>query len=265
MNQLNLRDVAQYVENHIGNFHKRRLEKVTGLQLKEVLLYKNPYLFKAKNVKDAHDIVQGILSASISSSEESIFGNWLERLAIFINDLVFHGRKAGIPGIDLDFDRDGKRYIVAIKSGPNWGNAGQIKNLINEFNTARKRFTTSGGMVNLVCVNGCCYGKTREKYEYNSKGNYYKLCGQRFWELISGNANLYTELIIPLGHEAQTNNDEFNEMLANLTNRLTLEFMQDFCNSDGSINWDKLIVYNSAFIPNIIKSTGKKINKGPES
>jgi hypothetical protein len=254
MNQLRLKDVTQYVEKNIGDFHKRRLEKVTGLKLKEVLLAKNPYLFKAKNVKDAHDIIKDILNASISSSEESIFGNWLERLGIFINDFVFHGRKAGIPGIDLDFDRDAKRYIVAIKSGPNWGNDGQIKNLITEFNTARKRFSTSGGIVNLVCVNGCCYGRSRERYEYKSNGNYYKLCGQRFWELISGDADLYTNLIIPLGHEAQERNDEFLEMYSNLINRLTLEFIQEFCNSDGSINWKKLVVYNSAFIPNKVGS-----------
>lgn len=250
MQTLNIKDISQYVEDNIGDFHKRRLEKVSGLKLKEILLNKNPYLFKAKNVREAHEIIKDILSASISSSEESIFGNWLERLAIFINDSVYKGRKAGIPGIDLDFDRDGKRYIVAIKSGPNWGNDGQIKNLINEFNTARKRFSTSGGMVNLICVNGCCYGRSRERFEYKARGNYYKLCGQRFWELISGDSELYTKLIIPLGHEAQEKNEEFREMLANITNRLTLEFMQEYCNTDGSINWDKLIVFNSAYIPN---------------
>lgn len=250
MRKLNLKNVTRYVEENIGDFHKRRLEKVTGLKLKEVLLAKNPYLFKAKNVKDAHDIINDILNASISSSEETIFGNWLERLAIFINDSVFHGRKSGIPGIDLDFDKDGKRYIVAIKSGPNWGNEGQIKNLIAEFNTARKRFSTSGGIVNLICVNGCCYGRSRERYEYKARGNYYKLCGQRFWELISGDANLYTNLITPLGHEAQERNEEFLEMYSNLTNRLTFEFMQEFCNADGSINWEKLVKYNSEYIPN---------------
>ena len=258
MKPLNIADVSQYVEENIGDFHKRRIEKVTGLHLKKVLLDKNPYLFKAKNVRDAHDIVQGILNAAMSSSEESVFGNWLERLAIFVNDLVFQGRKAGIPGIDLDFDKDSKRYIVAIKSGPNWANGGQIKNLINDFNTARKRFSTSGAIVNLVCVNGCCYGRTSEKYQYKANGNYYKICGQRFWELISGDSTLYTDIIVPLGYEAQERNDEFKEMFANLTNRLTLEFMQDFCNLDGSINWEKLVAHNSAFIPNRIKSTTRK-------
>jgi len=147
---------------------------------------------------------------------------------------------------------------VAIKSGPNWGNDGQIKNLITDFNTARKRFSTSGGNVNLVCVNGCCYGRSRERYEFKAKGNYYKLCDQRFWELISGDADLYTNLILPLGHEAQERNDEFIDMYSNLTNRLTLEFMQEFCNSDGSINWERLVVYNSAFIPNKVSTKSKK-------
>ena len=249
MNEIKLTDITQYVEENIGDFHARRLEKVINLQLKEVLLAKNSYLFKAKNVKDASDIIKDILSASISSSEESLFGNWLERLAIFINDSVFQGRKSGISGIDLDFDRDGNHYIVAIKSGPNWGNKGQIDNLISEFNSARKRFSTSGGRVNLVCVNGCCYGRSKERYEYKARGNYYKLCGQRFWELISGDSELYTKLIIPLGYEAQKRNDEFVEMYANLTNRLILEFIQEFCNKDGSIDWNKLVIYNSAFIP----------------
>lgn len=104
------------------------------------------------------------------------------------------------------------------------------------------------------------YGRSRERFEYKPKGNYYKLCGQRFWELISGDNNLYTNLIIPLGHEAQEKNDEFNEMFSNLTNRLTLEFIQEFCNVDGSISWEKLVIYNSAFIPNKVITKSKRPN-----
>lgn len=39
-------------------------------------------------------------------------------------------------------------------------------------------------------------------------------------------------------------------MYSDLTNRLTLGFMPQFCNADGSINWEKLVKYNSQFIPN---------------
>jgi len=246
MKQLNLKDVTQYVENNIGEFHQKRLDKVNSIKLKEVLKTKNPYLFKAKNVATANEIVEGIINAFLSSSEEGIFGNWLERLAIYINDSVYRGRKAGIDGIDLDFDNDGQRYLVAIKSGPNWGNDSQVKKMIDQFNTARKRLSTSGAKVAIVCVNGCCYGKSNEKSEYKAKGNYYKICGKRFWELISGEPNLYTELIEPLGHEAEEKNNQFKELYGNLVNRLTKEFLEDFCNENGSINWNKLIAFNSS-------------------
>lgn len=152
---------------------------------------------------------------------------------------------------------------MAIKSGPNWANAGQIKHMINEFGTARKRFSTSGGKINVICVNGCCYERTSENYEYKAKGNYFKLSGQRFWELISGHPKLYTDLIVPLGHEAQERNDEFNVMFANITNKFTLEFMNDFCNEDGSINWEKLVEFNSKFVPKKTKRVIKpKSNVG---
>ena len=175
MQPLNLESVTQYVEQNIGEFHQRRLEIVNNIELRKVLKSKNPYLFKAKNVSTASEIVEGILSAFLSSSEEGIFGNWLERLAIFINDSVYQGRKAGIEGIDLDFDKDSIRYLVSIKSGPNWGNDSQVKKMCDQFDTARKRLATSGSKGNIVCVNGCCYGKSRESSEYKAKGNYYKI------------------------------------------------------------------------------------------
>ncbi len=245
MRKLNLKDVSQYVEENIGEFHQKRLDKLNSIKLKEVLKSKNPYLFKAKNVTTANEIIQGILNAFLSSSEEGIFGNWLEKLAIYINDYVYKGRKAGIDGIDLDFEKDGNRYLVSIKSGPKWGNDSQIKKLIDHFNTARKRLSTSGAKLNIICVNGCCYGKSNKKYEYKSKGNYYKICGKNFWELISGEPKLFTNLIEPLGHEAEIRNIEFKESYGILVNRLTSEFLVDFCNDKFEIDWDKLVRFNS--------------------
>lgn len=247
MVKLDLAKVTEYVEKNIANFHQSRLDKVNSIQLKDVLKSKNPYLFKAKNVNQSREIIEGILNAFISSSEEGIFGNWLERLAIFINDSVYSGRKAAIDGIDLDFDKGGKRYLVAIKSGPNWGNDSQVKKLVEQFNTARKRLATSGSRVETVCVNGCCYGKSREVSEYKATGNYYKICGSRFWELISGEPDLYIKLIEPIGKDADIKNEEFKKSYDKLVNRLDREFLIEFSKADGSIDWEKLVKFNSSF------------------
>ena len=187
-------------------------------------------------------IVRGFIDAHVSSNEETIFGTWLEGLAIYINSLAFGGKKSGIPGIDLEFDENGKRYIVNIKSGPNWGNSSQIKKMINDFTSAKRTLRTSNSHLEVVAVNGCCYGRDNKP----DKGDYYKYCGQRFWSFISGDENLYTDIIEPLGHNARIRNDEYNLLHTKMINKFTKDFSAEFCKETGEINWEKLVQYNSA-------------------
>lgn len=225
MKKLNLNDVSQYVEQHIGIFHQKRIQSLDGLKLSQVLKRKNPYLFKVKYMLTAEQIVKGLVDAHISSNEETVFGDWLEGLAIFINSRVYDGRKSGITGIDLEFDRDEARNIVTIKSGPNWGNSSQIAKMISDFRTAKKTLRTSNSQLNIVAVNGCCYGRDSKP----DKGDYFKYCGQLFWEFISGNSELYREIIEPLGHKAKEKNDDFVKSYSQMINKFTKEFANIFC------------------------------------
>lgn len=112
--------VTNYIEHNIDIFHDKRVERLRTLNLKSVLKKKNPYLIKAKKLLTAGEIVQAIVDAFIASSEEAIFGDWLEGLAIFVSHKAYNGWKSGIPNVDLEFDKEDVRYIVNIKSGPNW-------------------------------------------------------------------------------------------------------------------------------------------------
>ena len=241
MNQLNLTDVTQYVEENIGTFHQKRIERLNKLKLKTVLKKKNPYLFKAKHLLTANEIVQGIADAYFSSGEETLFGDWLEGLAIFINHKVYGGWKSGIPNIDLEFDKHNTRYIVNIKSGPNWGNSSQITKMKSDFKTAQRTLRTSNSNLVVVSINGCCYGIDN----HPDKGDYFKYCGQEFWEFISGNCDLYTGIIEPLGHKSKQRNDEFMESYSNMINKFTRDFIKDFCKPNGEIDWIKLVEFNS--------------------
>lgn len=245
METLNLNDVVEYVEQNIGTFHQKRIAGLKDLKLEKVLSKKNPYLFKAKYVLTAQDIIKSLTDAFISSQEETIFGDWLEGLAIFINGKVYNGRKSGILNvIDLEFDKDGVRYIVNIKSGPSWGNSSQIAKMIADFRTVKKTLRTSNSQLNIVAVNGCCYGRDNRP----DKGDYFKYCGQKFWDFISGDPDLYTKMIEPLGHQARERNDEFLQSYAQMINKFTKEFADTFCKDDGSIDWDKIVRFNSATI-----------------
>jgi hypothetical protein len=244
MRKLNLKDVTKYVEENIGTFHEKRIAGLNELKLNKVLGKKNPYLFKAKYILTAQDIIKSLTDAFISSQEETIFGDWLEGLAIFINQKVYDGRKSGIRGIDLEFDKDGIRYIVTIKSGPNWGNSSQIDKMRADFKTAQKTLRTSNSKLNIIAVNGCCYGRDNKP----DKGDYFKYCGQKFWEFISGDAELYLKIIEPLGHKAKERNDDFIQSYSQMINKFTKEFADTFCLDNGSIDWDKLVRFNSASI-----------------
>lgn len=240
MNILNPNEVAEYVEKNIAFFHQRRLDYVSQkIDLEKVLKQKNPYLFKAKNILTAQDLIKGFLDAFLQSQEETLFGDFMEGLAIFVCDKVYGAKKSELTGVDLEFEKDGIIYVVEIKAGFNWGNSSQIKQLRINFSKA-KGFLKQATGKKVVAINGCCFGKDRNP----DKKGYLKLCGQRFWEFISGNDKLYIDIIEPIGHRAKQKNEDFLYAYSQIVNKLTLEFAQTFCHN-GVINWEKLIKYNS--------------------
>ena len=252
MKKIDLQQIYEYVEKHISAFHQRRLDYVRSrVDLLKILKQKNPYLFKAKNVLTAQELIKGFLDAFLQSQEETLFGDFIEGLAIFVCDKVYGAKKSERTGIDLEFEKDNVIYIVEIKAGWNWGNSSQIRQLRINFKTARKILRAKTGK-KVMAVNGCCFGKDKKP----RKNGYLKLCGQRFWELISGDPNLYVEIIEPIGYKARQKNEEFLESYAQIINKLTFEFSKKFC-EDGKINWQKLVKYNSGF-----EKVGGELNHG---
>lgn len=244
MNPLSLSEIALFIEQNIGSeFHEKKLRRLSGLKLDDIVKRKNPYLFKTKGYDLAHDYIKSVFDAALSSGEETMFGDFLEKVAIFVCEKVHGGRKSGIPGIDLEFEAERDKYLITIKSGPNWGNSSQIKGMVNSFTSAKKSFSTSGGARNMriICVEGCCYGKDKSP----DKGTHVKLCVERFWDLISGSANgLYQDIIEPLGHRAKERNEELNTLFSRKMNELTAEFISRFC-VGAEIDWHKLLFFNS--------------------
>ncbi|HRQ50644.1 MAG TPA: PmeII family type II restriction endonuclease, partial [Agriterribacter sp.] len=101
-------------------------------------------------------------------------------------------------------------------------------------------------------------GRDSKPLKTPKKGpEYHKFCGQRFWEFISGDATLYTEIIEPLGNKAKEKNDDFIESYSKMINKFTLAFAADFCKSDGAIDWEKLVAFNSSATPPKIKRIKK--------
>ena len=148
---------------------------------------------------------------------------------------------------DLIFIKDSKCYVVGIKSGPYWGNSDQINRMKRNFKKARHTLKKEGTRNRIVCVNGCMYGKDNKPYKKDKKDreqNYYKYCGQEFWYLISGNKQLYKDIIKPLDKQVKKRDERFQNLYGQKVNQLTQEFLLEFCDN-GIINWNKLIEFVS--------------------
>ena len=121
------------------------------------------------------------------------------------------------------------------------GNSSQHKKLQEDLENAVKRIKQSNIQKNVQSVLGICYGKTKT----TCLRGYMKAVGQNFWFLISGNKELYKEIIEPIGYRAKEHNDAFYLEKNRVVNRFTKQFLDNYCNEIGEINWYKLVEFNS--------------------
>jgi hypothetical protein len=241
MNSLDLDQVREYVNENIVHFHRNRIKSLEKLTL-DHLLRRDSYLFRAQNLNVASELIQSLLEAFLSSSEEKHFGDFLENLAVFVASKTCDGQKSAAPGVDLEFIYDGTHYVVVVKSRPNWGNSSQQQKLAQDLRDAVIRVRQSRVAAKVEPVLGICYGKTRTGY---MKAGYLKVVGQNFWYLISQNMDLYTDIIEPIGYRAKEHNDAFDEEKVSIINRFTGQFISRFCDPTGAIDWVKLVEFNS--------------------
>ena len=75
--------VVQAIASALEIFYGTLIEKIDGLNIQKVMKRKNPYLYRAKAMQSATEIVDSVLTAFVSSSEETILAiAFLSRLQL---------------------------------------------------------------------------------------------------------------------------------------------------------------------------------------
>ena len=241
MKQSERKVVSQYIEKRISEFHDKREEKLRELDLRKMLTHKNPYLFKARNILTAQDLIKGFLDGYLQTQEGAMFGDVMQDIATFVCGKIFGGERIDkdlnpeLKSFDLGFQRDKNYYLVEIKSGWNWGNSTQIRGMKEKTQSVSKNLKIHKDCT-VVIVNGCCFGKRKSNI---MPGGYLKICGQEFWEFISGDTQLYIDIIEPIGHRAKERSVSYQKLYSQIVNKFTLAFSLEFCD-DGIINWERL-------------------------
>lgn len=231
--------IVEAIATALDAFYSSLIAKVNSLNIKAIMKRKNPYLFRAKAMNGAAQIVDAILAAFISSSEETIFGNvFFEPIAC----AAAQGQKALAEGVDIMVERDNTIYAIAVKSGTSVFNADSRKKQEQNFmaasrlaQQARKRF---------VAMIGYSYGKKKTTNRGIPKF-YNELAGKEFWTELTGDEEFFIKLIRLMDRLPEKYVEDFDEAYQKAANRLVKEFTNEFCYDDGGIDWEKLVKFNS--------------------
>src|SRR6266566_9225547 len=231
-------ELEDLIRRSLDDFYQRRMKKLTELKLSDVLRKKNPYLLRAVGIRKASEIVAEILRAYMSSSDESIFGDaFFEPIA----RLCSGGTVSPSEGVDVAVETDSVYKAFSIKSLPNIFNSSQSKLQNDEFNSLRQRMHKIHKQFDPIL--GHCYG--RRASGQKGKLSYRVVSGQALWEELTGDPGFYIKLIDLMRHYPTEHRQKFEEEWDNAINRFEKEFLVNFDNPDGSINWEKLLRFNS--------------------
>lgn len=183
--------VIQAIASALETFYGTLIEKIDGLNIQKVMKRKNPYLYRAKAMQSATEIVDSVLTAFVSSSEETIFGNcFFEPIAIAASG----GNKALAEGIDIMIQNNETNTIsaIAVKSGPSVFNADSKKRQEQNFTAASK--LAQQAKARYEAYIGYCYGKKKESGRGKPK-MYQELAGKRFWAELTGDEDFYIKIM----------------------------------------------------------------------
>lgn len=229
------REIARCLET----FYNSRLQGLEKLSLRKVLSKKNPYLYRALGIEKASEIVEQNLTAFVTSSDETIFGQcFFEPLAKFFAG----GKVSDAEGVDFTRETDGCYLAVAMKSGPSWGNADQHKRQSTNFDALRSRLRKIQKQFDPLV--GQAYGQQGSEPTENSR--FRRRSGQALWAELTGDPDFYLKLIRLMKDVPERNRPQYRALWDQAVNRFTAEFIMDFCNPDGAIDWDRLVRFSSA-------------------
>lgn len=241
MPKLNLssKKLEALIRESLADFYKRRVAKLNGLDLTDTLKTKNPYLFRAKGIQKASEIVAELLQAYMSSSDETIFGDaFFEPIAKSVSG----GQVGGGEGVDVLRENETTVTVISVKSGPNWGNADQWKRQKQNFESLRHRLQKLHKRFDPVLG----YGYGRRNTDSTPSRNYRQRSGQAFWEELTGDPDFYLKLIRLMKDYPQKHRKLYQTEWNKAVNRFEREFLNNFSTPAGEIDWEKFVEFNSS-------------------
>lgn len=224
----------------LRTFYRHRLDKIKEMRLTSILGRKNPYLFRALATESASEIVQQIMRAFLSASDETIFGNdFFEPIAREASG----GHASDAKGVDVIVETPNRISAYAVKSGTVAQNASASAKQQQEFDELRSRLFKLQKQFDPVL--GAAYG--RKNVDATNRRTFRTISGQKFWAELTGDSEFYVRLITLMRDIPEQHKRAYQPEWDAAVNRLTHEFFDQFCHQDtGHIDWEKLVRFVSS-------------------
>lgn len=229
----------QQIKSIFVNFLRRRLKRVERLDLEDLNI--NPFLYRLLSrelgLRDARSIVKWRMDQFFERGTVTSFGNVLEAIARVFSE------GTGVEGADVMKTKEGTRYYIQVKSGPNTVPKDMATRLSNLLQSAQRRNRGS------VALFGMCYGN--EDQVSSIVQRYVQvdhLIGREFWEFISGEPDCIGQIYDIAAEVSYIFRDEkgrtLTQSLDDKANELASEFEQLY-SASGSEMWQALLDRNS--------------------
>lgn len=226
--------------------HGKRLLALAKLTL-SVLLNKNPYLYQSHGHTRPEELIDALLAARVSSSDETIFGNaFFEPLALWAAQTAkIKGRTVTVSdaaGADLTIVDDNFYYAIAVKSGTNIFNSQSTLGQSAEFKATQGRMKKLGK--SFLPLIGYGYGRSKATPDAAID----KKAGQEFWRLLTEEENFYLRISDAITSCASENKIAYDEAYEIQRAAFVKEFIVGYTDVVGQIDWRMLVEFNSAII-----------------
>lgn len=232
--------VDQFISCRIAEFQNHNDQLLSSLKLSNLINNSGIFLLNFCDPINVHDFVKKLTDNYLLSQEELIFNDLLKQLAIFTVRGANRGKESDYKAVDIELTKAGITYMILIVNDKSLSQEDVIQLHITSLIDAKNNETQKNPNIPIIAVLGCFYGND---YEYD-KGNYLKLCGQRFWEFISGDPDYYLAIIELIKALNPMKNATYYSDYCRLLNVLEAEFLRDYC-YDGLTDWPKLVQLNS--------------------
>ncbi len=195
--------------------------------IRQLLSRKNPYLYRASGIATCEDLVDRAFGDYLSSSTETLFGNFLEGAAIAVSG----ASKSSTQGIDIERTKaNGSRELYVLKSGPAGFNSASLRDAERALQAA-EGLLRQGGVTADKSI-AFTYGRKKTTFIRGIS----RLSSREFWQRLGGSEDFYVKLLDCCARLAPL----YRADIAKARPRLLREAKDIFCHGT-SIDWSAVL------------------------